>query len=87
MFSIKNKALVKNKKPHLIVVITKPAIKYDLFLSPLIENKKKYCFYQMIKYSNWSNQNRDLLLDKDNSIHIWENFYQNAPLEIKNSIQ
>ncbi len=41
----------------------------------------------MIKYSNWSNQNRDLLLDKENSKHIWENFYQNAPLEIKNSIQ
>ncbi len=87
MFTIKNNRLVKNPNPELIVVITKPTVKYDLFLSPSIDNKKKYCYYQMVKYSNWSNENKNLLIDKENSIHVWNNFLISAPDEVKKAVK
>ncbi len=84
IFSVKKDKLVKNPSPELIVVITRPTVK---FIPNDINKHKDYCYYQMIKYSNWNLNNQNQLLDKNNSVSIWTEFLLNAPESVKNSIR
>ena len=84
MFTIEKDRIRKNSDPNKIVVITKPNVKcvpHDLIIF------KEYCYFQLVKYSNWNKDNKNELLDKDNAIINWNSFVATAPQNVRDSIE
>ena len=70
-------------KPEKTVVITNPKCRYN---PKNIEVHKKYCYYQLIKYSDWKRDDMTKMNDFETSIDRWNLFLQTASEEIKNTI-
>jgi len=66
--------------PEKIIVVTYPKVHYN---PENIEKHKEYCFYQLIKYSNWSIKDLETISNQDTAITRFEQFYANASEEIK----
>jgi hypothetical protein len=67
------------------IIVTWPKVKYCPNIN---ETHEHYCFYQMIKYSNWTNKTLNELRKKSTAIDRFNAFYTNeASQEIKESIK
>lgn len=84
MFTIEKDRLRKNSDPNKIVVITKPNVKC-VPQDPIIF--KEYCYFQLVKYSNWNKDNKNELLNKENAILNWNSFVATAPQNVRDSIE
>jgi hypothetical protein len=71
-------------KPHLIVVTTSPRVRYNPSDLKCYTN---YCFYQMIKYSNWKREDMISLSNVNDCIRRWESFLLIAPFEVLNVLK
>ena len=66
-----------------MILVTYPAVKYN----PKIHEYKHYCYYQMIKYSNWTINDLTELRNKDTDIIRFEEFIKNTTPEIRETIR
>lgn len=83
-FYVKNDKLLPHINPDLNVVITRPVVKY----TPDDTNKyNDYCYYQLVKYSKWNDQNKDDLLNLERAIPNWKKFLEQASTDILQSIK
>ena len=67
-----------------MIVVTYPAVKYN---PKIHETYKHYCYYQMIKYSNWTINDLTELRNKDTDIIRFEEFIKNTTPEIRETIR
>ena len=74
--------LRKNLKK--IIVVTYPKVRYN---KKIPENYIDYCYFQMIKFSNWDIDDLVELKNKSTAIARFENFFENASDQIKDSIR
>ena len=49
-FKILKEKLILRKNPEKIIIVTWPKVNYN---NKILETYTEYCFYQIIKYSNW----------------------------------
>ena len=72
----------KNNKE--IIIVTYPKVRYN---TKIIENHIDYCYFQLIKYSNWNIADLEILKNRSTAIDRFEIFYQNASDELKDTIR
>ena len=65
-------------------MVTYPKVRYN---PKILDTYTDYCYYQLIKYSNWSINDLEIIKQKSTAIKRFEEFYLNAPDEIRNSIK
>jgi hypothetical protein len=83
-FKVTKGKLTLRMNPEKIIIVTYPKVHYN---PALLEQYKEYCYYQLIKYSNWTINDLPIISDKQTAINRFDNFYQNASNEIKESIK
>ena len=66
------------------IVVTYPKVRYN---PKIIETYKQYCFYQMIKYSNWTINDLETIKNKETAIERFEKFYAECDEITKNTIK
>jgi hypothetical protein len=83
-FSIIKNKLIKRSNSDKIVILTKP----DVYYNPYDSNKyKDYCYYNLIKYSNWTINDKQVIYDKNDVENHWHKFLLIAPEHVKQSIE
>ena len=84
LFKLQNNRLVKRNNANDVVILTKP----DIYYNPYdIHKYKDFCYYSLIKYSNWSNLDNHLIENKQNAETNWHHFILEAPERIKYEIK
>ena len=66
------------------IAVTYPKVWYN---PKIIETYKQYCFYQMIKYSNWTINDLETIKNKETAIERFEKFYAECDEITKNTIK
>jgi hypothetical protein len=67
-----------------IIIVTYPSVRYNI---KFIEQYTDYCYYQMIKFSNWTIDDIKVLSDRTTAIKRFEEFFLTASEEIKENIK
>jgi hypothetical protein len=67
-----------------IIIVTYPSVRYNI---KFIEQYTDYCYYQMIKFSNWTIDDIKILSDRTTAIKRFEEFFLTASEEIKENIK
>lgn len=75
--------LIKRKNPENLIILTIPRIQFN---KNNIENHKKYCYFELMKYGNWTIENLSNIT-LDNSIELYDEFIHNADEKILNKIR
>jgi hypothetical protein len=83
-FKVIKGKLELRKNPDKVIVVTWPKVHFN---EKIIETYTDYCYYQMIKYSNWSIKDLNEIQNKETAIERWKEFIKNASEKIKNTIR
>lgn len=62
-----------------IIIVTYPKVRFN---PKITETYKEYCFFQLIKYSNWTIKEISIINDKETAIRRFEEFLKNTTPEI-----
>ena len=76
--------LIARKNNKRIIIVTCPKVRYN---PQIIENHIDYCYYQLIKYSNWNIADLEIMRNKTTPIERFETFYNNASSKTKETIR
>ena len=82
-FTLLKGKIVLRPKPEKTVVITNPKCRYN---PKDIESHKKYCYYQMIKYSDWKKEDIPTLNNFDDAIERWDLFIKTASKDVLDTL-
>jgi hypothetical protein len=66
------------------IIVTYPKVRYN---PNIIETYKDYCFYQMIKYSDWNIKDLETIKNKETAIERFEKFFSETDEDTKNTIK
>lgn len=62
-----------------VIIVTYPKVRYN---PKIIENYTEYCYYQIIKYSNWTINDILIINNKETAVNRFEEFIKNTTPEI-----
>jgi len=79
----KGQLTLRNDKQQ-IIIVTYPSVRYN---KKFIEQYTDYCYYQMIKFSNWTIDDIKTIQDKTTAINRFEQFFLTASDKIKENIK
>ncbi|RMZ95107.1 ATP-dependent DNA helicase PIF1, partial [Brachionus plicatilis] len=82
-FQITKNEIATRPNPDKVVIITKPKLRFN---PDDIENHRKFCYYQLIKYSAWDSSDINTLCNFETAIQRFENFIKTAPQNVIHSL-
>lgn len=83
-FKIYKGQLHYNSAASHTVVVTRPVIRFNPANK---ENHMKFCFYQLIKYQEWSSANVAEMANQETAVQRWEQFIKSAPDKMLDTIE